>query len=283
MLIFTEKTALKSHLKNYIEQNDAIGFVPTMGALHQGHLTLVEKSIAENEITVVSIFVNPTQFNNSEDLEKYPRTLDQDVSLLQTISENIIVFSPAAVDLYDNNIRSMTFDFGSIATVMEGEFRPGHFDGVGTVLTHLFNAVQPTNAYFGEKDYQQLLIVRKLVQLNESNINIVGCDIYREQNGLAYSSRNQRLSENTRKEASVIYKTLSDAKEMFGTKNAKDIMAHVEKIFNDSTEFQLEYFKIADTENLEITEQFNNHKKYRAFIAVFTNQKVRLIDNIALN
>lgn len=283
MLIFTETKKLQTHLKPFLDQKKSIGFVPTMGALHQGHLTLVKQSMASNKVTVVSIFVNPTQFNNSEDLEKYPRTLEQDITLLQTISEKIIVFHPTATDLYDNEIKSMTFDFGNIATVMEGEFRPGHFDGVGTVLTHLFNAVQPTNAYFGEKDYQQLLIVKKLVQLNNSNINIIGCTIFREKNGLAFSSRNQRLSENTKNEARVIYKTLSEAKEMFGIKNAKDIITHVEKVFKDRTEFELEYFKIADTENLEIVENFENCKKYRAFIAVFTKQKVRLIDNIALN
>lgn len=283
MLIFTEKKSLQSHLKAFLNQKKTIGFVPTMGALHNGHLTLVEQSMGANEVTVVSVFVNPTQFNNAQDLEKYPRNLEQDVTLLQTISDNIIVFNPSAANLYNDEIKSIPFDFGSIAMVMEGEFRPGHFDGVGTVLTHLFEAVKPTNAYFGKKDYQQLLIVKKLVQLNKSNINIIGCEIYRESNGLAFSSRNQLLTDTTKEEAKIIFQTLLEAKKMFGTKNAKSIIDYVEDIFKKNNEFELEYFKIADTENLEITENFDNTKKYRAFIAVFTNQKVRLIDNIALN
>ena len=283
MLTFTTKEALKKHLESLHCNNTKIGFVPTMGALHVGHISLVERSIAENSITVVSIFVNPTQFNNAEDLENYPRTIEKDKELLSKTSNKIIVFCPSAKNLYDQNVTSLSFNFGAIESVMEGKYRPGHFDGVGTVLTHLFNAVTPNRAYFGEKDYQQLQVVRKLVEINNSDIEIVGCDIYREKSGLAYSSRNKRLNKNTRIEASIIYKTLSKAKEMFGTNSVIEIKDFVTGVFKNQANFKLEYFEIADSTTLESNKSVNYSKKHRAFIAVFTTENVRLIDNIALN
>jgi len=283
MLIFTTKEALKKHLAPIIDSGKKIGFVPTMGALHVGHISLVKRSLSENSITVVSIFVNPTQFNNAGDLNNYPRTLEEDKTLLSQTSENIIVFSPTAQNLYDNNIASLSFDFGEIESVMEGKYRPGHFDGVGTVLTHLFNAVKPHRAYFGEKDYQQLQIVRKLVTINKSEIEVIGCDIYREPNGLAYSSRNNRLTKSVKEQAGIIYNTLNKAKEMFGTNSAIDIKEFVVTVFKNQSHFELEYFEIADSEHLDSNNPIDHSKQYRAFIAVFAEQNVRLIDNIALN
>lgn len=283
MLTFTTKEALKNHLKPLQQRGNKIGFVPTMGALHVGHISLVERSIAENSLTVVSIFVNPTQFNNAEDLENYPRTMKQDKELLGKTSNKIIVFCPTPNNLYNNNITSLHFDFGAIESVMEGKYRPGHFNGVGTVLTHLFNAVNPNKAYFGEKDYQQLQVVKKLIEINKSAINIVGCDIYREPNGLAYSSRNKRLTKSTKKQAAVIYKTLNKTKEMFGTNSAIQIKDFVASVFKNEANFELEYFEIADSLTLDSTQPIDHSKKYRAFIAVFAPDNVRLIDNIALN
>ncbi len=283
MLIFTTKEALKNHLNPSYKKNKSIGFIPTMGALHIGHITLVKKSLSENSVTVVSIFVNPTQFNNSSDLENYPRTLKQDEALLQQTSEDIIIFAPTPKNLYNGTVTSLKFDFGKIESLMEGKFRPGHFDGVGTVLTHLFDAVDPSRAYFGEKDFQQLQIVRKLVALKCIDIEIVGCPIYRENNGLAYSSRNQRLSENVKQQASIIHKTLIKTKEMFGINNAEQIKEFVTSVFENEIIFDLEYFEIAEVETLESIKSIEHSKKYRAFIAVFAEQNVRLIDNIALN
>lgn len=282
MIIFKEKNKLQNHLKTGINGIKTIGFVPTMGALHNGHLSLIKKSLASNDLTVVSIFVNPTQFNNLEDLEKYPRTLECDIKKIESISNEIIIYHPSEVDIYDNMILSDKFNFGKIAKKMEGKFRPGHFDGVGTVVEKLFQAVQPTNAYFGEKDFQQLLIIKKLVEIKKINVNIIPCEIYREPNGLAMSSRNERLSIEERYQAKIIYETLLQVKEKFDSKSVKTINEWVVKQFDKQTLFSLEYFEITDETTLESVKRKVKNKKYRAFIAVFVNN-IRLIDNISLN
>uniref|UniRef100_UPI003750487A pantoate--beta-alanine ligase n=1 Tax=Flavobacterium sp. TaxID=239 RepID=UPI003750487A len=260
--------------------NSPIGFVPTMGALHDGHLSLLKKSIDNNAITVISVFVNPTQFNNLEDLKKYPRTLESDVKKIETVSSDIIVYAPTVDDIYEGNTKSEHYDFDGLENQMEGKFRPGHFDGVGTVVKRLFEIVKPTNAYFGEKDFQQLQIVKKLVEKEKISVNIIGCEIFREQNGLAMSSRNERLSSQERKEAAVIYKTISRAKTLFGTKSAKIVSEFVKESFQKNPLFELEYFEIADEASLLPCIKKSKSKKYRAFIAVFAN-KVRLIDTIS--
>lgn len=264
-------------------KNAVVGFVPTMGALHEGHLALIKKALAENDKVYVSIFVNPTQFNNSEDLQTYPRTLERDVALLKTVSkEDILVYAPTVEDIYDSNVASIKFDFGGLEKEMEGEFRAGHFDGVGTVVKRLFEIVKPDNAYFGEKDFQQLQIIRKLVSLNKIPVNIVGCAIYREPSGLAMSSRNERLTIEHKNEAPFIYKTLKTAKERFGTNSAKKVTEWVENQFAKNRLLQLEYFTIADVDTLKPIKRKSKKKNYRAFIAVHAGD-VRLIDNIALN
>ncbi len=281
MFIFHKIEELKN-LTSSLSKGDTIGMVPTMGALHLGHISLVKKAVRENSLTIVSIFVNPTQFNNQEDLKKYPKTLEDDVSLLKSISKDIVVFSPSAKEIYNGNIKSESYNFGKLEKVMEGEFRDGHFDGVGTIVEKLLTIAKPTNAYFGEKDYQQLQIINKLVKIKKIPVNIIGCPIVREANGLAMSSRNERLSSYLRNEASFIYKTLKTAKEKFGTKSATYITDWVTNQFQQNKLFKLEYFTIADTENLQPLKRKSKNKKYRAFIAVYAND-IRLIDNISLN
>ena len=180
MQIFESKSLLNSYLTPYYNSKSKIGFVPTMGALHSGHLSLLEKSVFENEITVISIFVNPTQFNNVDDLKKYPRTLDDDVKKIKSVSNKIVIYAPTVYDIYEGNTISKHYNFDGLENQMEGKFRPGHFDGVGTVVQRLFEIVKPTTAYFGKKDFQQLQIVEKLVEKQKLNVHIVGCEIYRE-------------------------------------------------------------------------------------------------------
>ncbi|MCI9844393.1 pantoate--beta-alanine ligase [Flavobacterium pectinovorum] len=282
MHIFYGKAALKGYLKTIKTTNSTIGFVPTMGALHQGHLALMQRSLKENDDTVVSIFVNPTQFNNPEDLEKYPRTLEEDVKKMRGLSDKIILYAPSVDDIYEGNTSSQSFDFDGLENQMEGKFRPGHFNGVGTIVKRLFEVVEPTNAYFGEKDFQQLQIVKKLAEKNNLPVHVVGCPIFREENQLAMSSRNERLTAEERKEAAIIYKTLTEAKEVFKTKSPQETIEFVENSFKENERFDLEYFVIADESTLLPIDHKINDKKYRAFIAVFVNS-IRLIDTISLN
>jgi pantoate--beta-alanine ligase len=282
MLIFSKKVDLNKYLKDNNLDKSSIGFVPTMGALHAGHLSLLEKSMQNNVTTVISIFVNPTQFNNAEDLEKYPRTLENDVKKIKTISDKILVYAPTVDDIYEGKTKSEHYNFDGLENQMEGKFRPGHFDGVGTVVKRLFEIVKPTNAYFGEKDFQQLQIVKKLVEKEKIPVNIIGCPIFREPNGLAMSSRNERLSTEEKEKAAIIFKTLNNAKTLFGTKSAKEVSDFVSKTFQNHPIFELEYFEIADEATLLTCVRKNKNKKYRAFIAVFVN-KIRLIDTISLN
>lgn len=282
MHIFYGKVALIAYLKTIKTTNSTIGFVPTMGALHQGHLALMQRSLKENDDTVVSIFVNPTQFNNPEDLEKYPRTLEDDVKKMRGLSDKIILYAPSVDDIYEGNMISQDFDFDGLENQMEGKFRPGHFNGVGTIVNRLFEIVLPTNAYFGEKDFQQLQIVKKMVEKNNLPVNVVGCPIFREENQLAMSSRNERLTAEERKEAAIIYKTLTEAKEIFQTKSPEETIEFVENSFKNNDKFDLEYFVIADESTLLPIEYKSKDKNYRAFIAVFVNS-IRLIDTISLN
>ena len=282
MHIFYGKAALIDYLKSIKTNHSSIGFVPTMGALHQGHLSLMQQSMLENQATVVSIFVNPTQFNNPEDLAKYPRTLDEDIKKIADFNPEIIIFAPTIEDIYEGKPSSQVFDFDGLENQMEGKFRPGHFNGVGTVVKRFFEIVEPTNAYFGEKDFQQLQIVKKMVTKNNLKVAIKGCPIYRDANNLAMSSRNALLSPKEKQEASIIYKTLVGAKAKFQTNSAETVTKWVKKSFEKNPDFKLEYFQIADETALLPCLRKNKDKKYRAFIAVFVNN-VRLIDTISLN
>lgn len=281
MQIFNNKVDLNLYLSNVNAQKDTVGFVPTMGALHAGHLSLLKKSIENNTFTVISIFVNPTQFNNAEDLDKYPRTLESDVEKIKTISDKILLYAPSISDIYEQELQSETFDFGGIEHQMEGKFRPGHFDGVGTVVKKLFEIVNPNRAYFGEKDFQQLQIVKKLVEIENLPVTIVGCEIYREQNGLAMSSRNERLSKEERATAAMLYKTLKEAKELFATHTPSEVKEFVSTVFENHPLITLEYFEIANETTLVASETKTEGISYRAFLAVFINN-IRLIDTISL-
>ena len=282
MHIFYGKVALIAYLKTIKTANSTLGFVPTMGALHKGHLALMQRSIKENDDTVVSIFVNPTQFNNPEDLDKYPRTLEEDVKKMRGLSDKIILYAPSVDDIYEGNTVSQSFDFDGLENQMEGKFRPGHFNGVGTIVKRLFEIVTPTNAYFGEKDFQQLQIVKKMVEKNNLPVNVVGCPIFREENQLAMSSRNERLTSEERKEAAIIYKILTEAKEIFKNNTPQQTIEFVENSFKGNEKFDLEYFVIADESTLIPVDHKSKDKNYRAFIAVFVNS-IRLIDTISLN
>ena len=282
MQIFKEKGTLSSLILTFKKDHFSIGFVPTMGALHQGHISLVAQALKACDKVIVSIFVNPTQFDNPSDLQKYPRTLDNDVELLSALSQDVIVFAPNPAEIYGEEIVSEHFTFDGLEDQMEGKFRKGHFNGVGTVVKKLFEIVQPDKAFFGEKDFQQLQIIRKLVEKNNLNIEIIGCPIDREGSGLARSSRNERLAPEQRLKARFLYETLTRVRQDFGTKSATEITHWVEDQFNANPELKLEYFEIADVETLQTIEETRDGKKYRAFIAAYSGE-IRLIDNIALN
>lgn len=282
MPVFYEKVALIDYLSSIKTTNSTIGFVPTMGALHEGHQSLMRQSTIENDRTVVSIFVNPTQFNNPEDLAKYPRNLESDITKIFSVDSDIIVYAPSVDDIYEGKTLAQSFSFDGLEEKMEGKFRPGHFDGVGTIVKRLFEIVNPTNAYFGEKDFQQLQIVKKMTEKNNLKVNIIGCPIFRETNQLAMSSRNERLTLQEREEASIIFKILEAVKTKFNNESAAKITKWVKKEFEKNSSFTLEYFEIADEATLSTCLRKNKNKKYRAFIAVFVNN-IRLIDTISLN
>ena len=281
MVIHTQKETLMNTLLS-LRKKQKIGFVPTMGALHKGHMSLVEKALIENDIVVVSIFVNPTQFNNSADLKKYPRTPKDDISLLKSLSDEIIVYLPEVSDLYEDDVSAKNYNFDGLENEMEGRYRKGHFDGVGTIVNKLFRIVQPDAAYFGEKDFQQLQIIRKLVSIENLPVKIEGCPILREDNGLAMSSRNKRLSTQQFQEAKFIYKILQEVQQKFDSTSIAELNSLVAERFLQNQTLNLEYFEIADEETLKTARHKNKASKYRAFIAAFVGE-VRLIDNIPLN
>ncbi len=277
MFIFKKIADLQNHLSDS-NKDKKVGFVPTMGALHNGHISLVQESILHNDLTIVSIFVNPTQFDKKEDLDNYPSTINSDLELLEKNNCDI-VFLPSVSEMYGDNINSKSFDFDGLEHEMEGKFRDGHFDGVGTIVKKLLLAVNPDNAYFGEKDFQQLQIIKKLVEKEKMSIHIIGCPIYRELDGLAFSSRNIRLTDEQRKEAPLIYKTIREAKKRFEQYTIEEVNHWVANEFKKSQHLDLEYFTIADEKTLKTATTIEKNKAYRAFIAVFAG-KVRLIDNI---
>ncbi len=282
MKIYNSIESLQKELLPFLKDCKSIGFVPTMGALHKGHVSLVEQACKENECVVVSIFVNPTQFNNAKDLEKYPRTIEGDIAFLKNVKGNIFVFSPNATDLYQDQIISKKYDFSGIEKEMEGKHRQGHFDGVGTVLNIFFRTVKPNKAYFGEKDFQQLQIVKKLVEIENLPVKIIGCPIVRESNGLAMSSRNKRLDIEALNEATLIFITLSEVKVKFQKLSISELNLLVKNRFKNNDVLSLEYFEIADVSTLKTALEKKKNTKYRAFIASFIDG-VRLIDNMALN
>jgi pantoate--beta-alanine ligase len=281
-VVINSKSSLQETLEIAKNKGKTIGLVPTMGALHEGHLSLINFAYSHCDVVVVSIFVNPTQFNNSSDLEKYPRNVSKDAEFLKAHHPKTIVFTPEVKEIYDDKVTSDSFEFGSIVKHMEGEFRSGHFDGVGSVLKRLFAIVNPDKAFFGEKDYQQLMVVKKLVEITGQNVEIIGCKTSRNEFGLAQSSRNFRLSQTELKEAELIYQALIKAKEMFNSSSIETIELEIGQMFQQNPHFELEYFSIVKEQDLIPTQIKEPHNNYRAFIAAFLGE-VRLIDNMALN
>lgn len=282
MEIFRSKKPFIDYIERQKEMGKRIGFAPTMGALHKGHLSLYEVAAKNNDLVISSIFVNPTQFNNPDDLKKYPRDTNRDLTLLKNTAIVDAVYLPEVDDLYPEGLKSKSYEFDGLEHEMEGKFRPGHFDGVGTVVEELLRQVKPDNAYFGEKDFQQLAIIEKLVEKLKLPVKIHGVNIYREENGLAMSSRNERLSTTQREASKVIYETLLKVKDWFRVITILEINKRVQDIFDDERGMTLEYFEIADEETLNQTDFFYKDKNYRAFIVVNVGD-VRLIDNLHLD
>lgn len=270
---------LDAILEPFSAKDKPVGFVPTMGALHEGHLSLIKQAKAENEVVVCSIFVNPTQFNDPADLKRYPRPLEDDKKMLESVGCDVL-FMPSVAQMYPNeDYSTLNEDFGKLDKVMEGASRPGHFAGMITIVNKLFMAVKPHNAYFGQKDYQQLAIVRRFIEKHVIPINIISCPIVREPDGLAMSSRNRLLTPDERKRAILIPQTMKKVKEMWSKNSEAEIKKFVEAEFAKEGYLKLDYFEIADARTLQPIE--DKSKPAVACIAVFDG-KIRLIDNVLL-
>ncbi|HSO85731.1 MAG TPA: pantoate--beta-alanine ligase [Draconibacterium sp.] len=265
---------------NDLKKTGTIGFVPTMGALHAGHISLVQQAVSENQVVVVSIFVNPTQFNDKTDLEKYPRNLNADLKLLEKTGCHF-VFAPKTHEIYPEQ-DNRKFNFGDLETVMEGKFRPGHFNGVAQVVSKLFDIVQPDKAYFGLKDFQQLAIIKEMVAQLKLSVEIVACPIVREESGLAMSSRNELLTVDERKNAAVISQTLSEAQKLTGKKSVRELVDWVTQTINKNPYLTVEYVEIVDDRNLQPVKNWEENGRKVCCVAVFCG-KIRLIDNVVFN
>ena len=280
MRILSTSIELSESLKRYFPGNSSIGFVPTMGALHQGHSELISRSKSENEVTVVSIFVNPIQFNNTEDLNNYPRPLGEDLKRLDNLNADY-VFTPDEKELYPGR-QTISIDFGSMAKVLEGEFRPGHFNGVGIIISKLLHIVRPTRAYFGLKDLQQFLLIRKMCEELNFQVEIVGVETVREQSGLAMSSRNQRLSEEGREIAANIYKGLKKIEEGIHSGIRLDhLLEKTRKFYHELDGVETEYMEAIDTASLTSVTSSRNLKELAICFAGYV-EGIRLIDNLYL-
>ena len=278
MKIIKLKHELKAEIESLKSAGKTIGFVPTMGALHNGHKSLVERCVAENDSCIVSIFVNPTQFNNSADLDKYPRNLKLDADFLESAGCQLI-FAPEPQEIYESDELNnrFEFDFGGLDTVMEGKFRPGHFNGVVQIVSKLFRLIQPDKAYFGEKDFQQLAIIHRMVKLLNFNIEIIDCPIVREPSGLALSSRNERLTEVQHKKAVEISKVLSESRNFAAQLSPIELTQWVVDLINLVPGLEVEYYEIVNTSTLQSVYSWTEPSV--GCIAVYCGE-VRLIDNI---
>lgn len=281
MILITKTALLIQHLEKHKRKGLTIGFVPTMGALHPGHLSLIEASKKQNQLTVACIFVNPVQFNNSKDFEKYPVTLEKDIELLAKAGCDI-VFHPNVEEIYPGGFPvSEHFDIGYLESILEGKYRPGHFQGVCKVMFRLLTIVKPQQLFMGQKDYQQCLVVKKLIQIMRSDIQLIECPTLREPDGLAMSSRNLRLSEEERQHANGIWQTLQYLKEHIHTGETSSVINHSKSILGEK-KFNIDYIEIADAITLQLLTHWDGRQKIVALIAAFQNE-VRLIDNLLLN
>lgn len=277
MKVINKIEELKKFLSQERENGKHIGLVPTMGALHAGHLSLVKRCVAENDVCVVSIFVNPTQFNDKHDLETYPRTLDNDCALLEPAGCTY-VFAPSVEEVYPEP-DTRVFDLGSVAAVMEGPRRPGHFNGVAQVVSKLFYIVEPDKAYFGEKDFQQIAVIREMVKQLSLPVQIVDCPICREADGLALSSRNTRLTPELRKKAPLIAKTLQDSLALASKQSVQAVHDFVVDTINKEADMEVEYYEIVDGHSMQPIQQWSDTDYPVGCITVYCGD-VRLIDNI---
>ncbi len=275
-LIHTVKE-LKETLSNERNNGKTIGFVPTMGALHDGHLSLARECVAGNDICVASIFVNPTQFNNKKDLETYPRTLEKDCEMLEA-EQCDIVFAPSEQEMYPRP-DTRRFDLGPVSEVMEGAYRPGHFNGVAQIVSKLFDVVEPDQAYFGEKDFQQIAVIRRMVEQLNQPVRIISCPILRESDGLAMSSRNVRLTPDQRQKAPLIARTLKESTNFVPGKSVEEIRTFVIETLNSIPEMEVEYYEIVDSMTLQPIRSWEESDAPIGCITVYCGE-VRLIDNI---
>lgn len=280
MKLIQTKHELQQYIVGIKSEKKTIGFVPTMGALHNGHLTLVKKCAAENDICVVSVFVNPTQFNNKADLDKYPRNVQKDAGLLESVGCNC-VFAPTPDEMYssEETEKPFEFDFGGMDKVMEGKFRPGHFNGVVQVVSKLFGLVEPDKAYFGLKDFQQLAIIHRMVEVMNFKVKIIDCPIVRESSGLAMSSRNERLTPEQRKNAAKMSEVLSESRTFVPLKSPQELTAWITEKINNAPDLKVEYVDIVDQKTLQTLDKWGN--KAVVCVAAFCGE-VRLIDNYPL-
>lgn len=268
---------LKQYLATAKRDNKQVGLVPTMGALHAGHLSLVKRCVAENDVCVVSVFVNPTQFNDKHDLETYPRTLEKDCALLETAGCDC-VFAPSVEEMYPEP-DTRTFDFGTVSDVMEGARRPGHFNGVAQIVSKLFYAAEPDNAYFGEKDFQQIAVIRAMVAQLQIPVRIHACPILREADGLAMSSRNTRLTPALRQKAPLIARTLKESVTFAAGKSVQETIDYVVETIDRDPDMRVEYYEIVDGNSLESIREWKDTDYPVGCITVYCGE-VRLIDNI---
>lgn len=277
MKIVNSIQELKRYLAEERQHNKQIGFVPTMGALHNGHLSLVKRCVEENDVCVVSVFVNPTQFNDKNDLATYPRTLDKDCALLEPTGCDY-VFAPTEAEMYPEP-DTRTFDFGTVSAVMEGARRPGHFNGVAQIVSKLFYAVEPDNAYFGEKDFQQIAVIRAMVKQLNIPVKINACPILREDDGLALSSRNVRLTPEQRQKAPLIARTLKESTNFAAGKSVQEVIDYVVNTINADPVMRVEYYEIVDGNTMESIKNWSDTDYAVGCITVYCGE-VRLIDNI---
>ncbi len=278
MKLFRTITDLRQQLTREKAEGKKIGFVPTMGALHDGHLSLVKKASECCDVVVVSVFVNPTQFNDQQDLKRYPRVLYKDIALLETTA-CAYVFAPSVIEVYPEEDKRV-FDFGHLDKVLEGAFRPGHFNGVAQVVSRLFAIVEPDKAFFGQKDFQQIVIIKEMVRQLKLNVEIVPCPIVRQDDGLALSSRNALLSEEQRKSAVLISKTLSEARNIASSKSVEELKQWVKDQIDSDPLLKTEYFEIVDDIHFMPVLSWSDPVNKVGCIAVYVG-KIRLIDNIS--
>lgn len=279
MLIFTKISELQGYLSQIKAQNKTIGFVPTMGALHKGHLSLITASKSQCDYTVCSVFVNPTQFNNKSDLEKYPRMPEKDARLLESVYCDAL-FMPSVEEVYSGNEKAV-FEFGYLDKILEGEHRPGHFNGVAQVVKRLFEIVMPHKVFLGSKDYQQVMIIKELAKQMNSTIEIVSCPILREPDGLAMSSRNTLLSKEERKTAGLVPVMMQEAKQIALARGIEAAKLYVNEKIKENPTMKLDYYEVCDAD-LKIVSELKPGKKAISLIALFVG-KIRLIDNLILN